>query len=177
VFGSISVTQAFLALLGAKNLRHTSQGGSSTSLRSVDRWLNRLLAPTLAPSTCRDHIRLFEARSCYCMVSMSSLSSSGRSRLRFGGWGQHPVSVVGTTKPITPAHWRDSRGMLRNLPTTATPPKHSVNWFVRYKVKRPRTRYAIVAGRFAYWTVPTSLPNRWLDRLVVRGLGFTQAAE
>jgi NAD(P)-dependent dehydrogenase (short-subunit alcohol dehydrogenase family) len=51
--------------------------------------------------------------------------------------------------------------------------------FVRkvFEADRPKTRYAIVPGRFVDWTVPTSLPDRWLDRLVGRSLGLTQAAE
>jgi short-subunit dehydrogenase len=38
--------------------------------------------------------------------------------------------------------------------------------------QKPRTRYAIVPGKLANFTVPRLLPDRWLDRLVARNLGF-----
>jgi NAD(P)-dependent dehydrogenase (short-subunit alcohol dehydrogenase family) len=45
-----------------------------------------------------------------------------------------------------------------------------------FEKKRPRTRYAIVPGRFANFTVPRLLPDRWLDRLIARNVGLTDAA-
>lgn len=45
-----------------------------------------------------------------------------------------------------------------------------------FEKKRPRTRYAIVPGRFANFTVPRLLPDRWLDRLIARNIGLTDAA-
>jgi NAD(P)-dependent dehydrogenase (short-subunit alcohol dehydrogenase family) len=41
-----------------------------------------------------------------------------------------------------------------------------------FKAKRPRTRYAIVRGRLADWVLPTLLPDRWLDRIVGRTVGL-----
>ncbi len=35
-----------------------------------------------------------------------------------------------------------------------------------FEAKRPRTRYAIVRGRLANWVLPTSMPDRWLDRVI-----------
>ena len=45
-----------------------------------------------------------------------------------------------------------------------------------FEAKRPRTRYAIVSGRFANWTIPASLPDRWLDRLIGRTVGLSPEA-
>ena len=50
--------------------------------------------------------------------------------------------------------------------------------FVRevFEKRRPRTRYAIVPGRLANWTVPTLLPDRVLDRLIARNTGLVPGA-
>lgn len=42
-----------------------------------------------------------------------------------------------------------------------------------FEAKRPKTRYAIVRGRLVNWVVPTLLPDRWLDRLIGRTVGLT----
>jgi NAD(P)-dependent dehydrogenase (short-subunit alcohol dehydrogenase family) len=42
-----------------------------------------------------------------------------------------------------------------------------------FEAKRPRTRYAIVRGRLANWVLPTLLPDRLLDRLIGRTVGLT----
>ena len=42
-----------------------------------------------------------------------------------------------------------------------------------FEAKRPRTRYAIVRGRLANWVIPTLLPDRQLDRLIGRTVGLT----
>ena len=42
-----------------------------------------------------------------------------------------------------------------------------------FEAKRPRTRYAIVRGRLANWVLPTSMPDRWLDRVIGRTMGLT----
>ena len=44
-----------------------------------------------------------------------------------------------------------------------------------FEKKRPRTRYAIVPGRLANFTLPRLLPDRWLDRLIARNVGLTDA--
>jgi NAD(P)-dependent dehydrogenase (short-subunit alcohol dehydrogenase family) len=44
-----------------------------------------------------------------------------------------------------------------------------------FEKKHPRTRYAIVPGRFANFTLPRLLPDRWLDRLIARNVGLTNA--
>ena len=44
-----------------------------------------------------------------------------------------------------------------------------------FEKKRPKTRYALVPGRFANFTIPRLLPDRWLDRLIARKVGFTNA--
>ena len=42
-----------------------------------------------------------------------------------------------------------------------------------FEAKRPRTRYAIVRGRLANWVLPTTMPDRWLDRVIGRTMGLT----
>ena len=46
-----------------------------------------------------------------------------------------------------------------------------------FEKKRPRTRYAIVPGKFTHFTIPRLLPDRWLDRLIARNLGLTDAGK
>lgn len=45
-----------------------------------------------------------------------------------------------------------------------------------FEKRRPRTRYAMVPGRLANWTVPTLLPDRLLDRLIARNTGLVPGA-
>jgi NAD(P)-dependent dehydrogenase (short-subunit alcohol dehydrogenase family) len=42
-----------------------------------------------------------------------------------------------------------------------------------FEARRPKTRYAIVRGRLANWTLPAALPDRWLDRIIGRNVGLT----
>ena len=44
-----------------------------------------------------------------------------------------------------------------------------------FEKKRPRARYAIAPGKFSNFTVPRMLPDRWLDRLIARNFGLTGA--
>ena len=41
-----------------------------------------------------------------------------------------------------------------------------------FEAKRPRTRYAIVRGRLANWVLPTMMPDRLLDRVIGRTVGL-----
>ena len=42
-----------------------------------------------------------------------------------------------------------------------------------FEARRPRTRYAIVRGRLANWVLPKTMPDRWLDRLIGNTVGLT----
>ena len=46
--------------------------------------------------------------------------------------------------------------------------------FVRevFEKEKPKTRYAIVPGKFANFTIPRLLADRWLDRLIARNVGL-----
>jgi NAD(P)-dependent dehydrogenase (short-subunit alcohol dehydrogenase family) len=44
-----------------------------------------------------------------------------------------------------------------------------------FEKKRSGTRYAIVPGKFTHFTLPRLLPDRWLDRMIGRNLGLTGA--
>lgn len=47
--------------------------------------------------------------------------------------------------------------------------------FVRevFEKEKPRTRYAIAPRKFVNFTIPRLLPDRWLDRLIARNIGLT----
>ncbi|HEY3621275.1 MAG TPA: hypothetical protein VGL12_02555 [Roseiarcus sp.] len=40
------------------------------------------------------------------------------------------------------------------------------------EVARPRTRYAVLNGKFLNATLPSLLPARWVDRMIGRQLGL-----
>lgn len=40
--------------------------------------------------------------------------------------------------------------------------------------QNPKTRYAVVPGRLANWTIPQLLPRRTVDRILAKRLGLTQ---
>lgn len=42
-----------------------------------------------------------------------------------------------------------------------------------FEKQKPKTRYAIVPGRHANWTIPASMPDRLLDRITARNVGLT----
>jgi NAD(P)-dependent dehydrogenase (short-subunit alcohol dehydrogenase family) len=46
-----------------------------------------------------------------------------------------------------------------------------------FEKRRPKTRYAIVPGKFTHFTIPRLLPDRWLDRLIARNVGLTDAGK
>jgi len=56
-----------------------------------------------------------------------------------------------------------------------TPEEFGRNVRKVFEKKRPKTRYAIVPGRLANFTIPRLLPDRWLDRLIARNVGLTNA--
>ena len=41
-----------------------------------------------------------------------------------------------------------------------------------FEEEEPKTRYAIVPGEFANFTLPRLLPDRWPDRLIARNEGL-----
>ena len=160
VFGLISVTQAFLPLLGAKEHPAHKPGRivnvSSVSGRVAESLRRELLlygidVIVVRPGTVQTPI-----------------------------WEKGAVPVVSGRYDQT-----DYSGPLNRFQDSAKKlvsggdSPERIAKFIRkvFEARKPKTKNAIVSGRFADWIVPTTLPDRWLDRLVGRSLGLTQTTK
>ncbi len=178
VLGLISVTQAFLPLLGAKKPQ-THKPGRIVNISSVS---GKVAEPFLGAYAGTKH-------------ALEGISDSLRRELLTYGidiivirpgavktaiWEKGAAPVVSGRYAQT-----DYAGPLDRLQRYAEKlvsngySPETFGKFVRkvFEAERPKTRYAIVPGRFMDWTVPTFLPDRWLDRLIGRSLGLSHAAK
>ncbi len=175
VLGLISVTQAFLPLLGAKE-RPAHQPGRIVNIGSVS---GRVAEPFIGAYAGTKH-------------AVEAISDSLRRELMPYGidvivvrpgavktpiWEKGAASAIGgrylqTDYSAPLERFRDFAGKL----VDAGDPPEKVGRFIRevFETRRPRTKYALVSGRLMDWTIPTVLPDRWLDRLVGRSLGLTR---
>jgi len=178
VFGLISVTQAFLPLLGAKKAPAHKPGRivnvSSVSGKVAEPFLSAYVGTKHAVEGISDSLRRelllygIEVIVIRPGAVKTAIWEKGAASVISGGYAQ--TDYAG---PLGRA-----QGYAERLASNGYSPE-TFGGFVRkvFEAKRPRTRYAIVPGRFTDWTVPTSLPSRWLDRLIGRSLGLMQTAE
>ncbi len=178
VFGLISVTQAFLPLLGAKK-PPTHKPGRIVNISSVS---GKVAEPFIGAYVGTKH-------------AVEGISHSLRRELLLYGidvivirpgavktaiWekGAAPVVSGGYAQTDYAGPLNRFQRYAEKLAGNGYSPE-TFGGFVRkvFEAQRPKTRYAIVPGRFTDWTIPASLPDRWLDRLIGRSLGLTQAAE
>lgn len=174
VLGLISVTQAFLPLLGAKKSPAHKPGRivniSSTSGKVAEPFLSAYAGTKHAVEGISDSLRreLLTYGIDVIVVRPGAVKTAI--------WEKGAAPVIGGDYAQT-----DYAGPMDKLQRYAERlasngySPETFGGFVRkvFETKRPKTRYALVPGRFADWTVPTSLPDRWLDRLVERSLGLT----
>ncbi len=178
VFGLISVTQAFLPLLGAKK-PPTHKPGRIVNISSVS---GKVAEPFIGAYVGTKH-------------AVEGISHSLRRELLLYGidvivirpgavktpiWDKGAATLIGGGYAQTDyaAPLNRFQRYAEKLAGNGYSPE-TFGGFVRkvFEAQRPKTRYAIVPGRFTDWTIPASLPDRWLDRLIGRSLGLTQAAE
>lgn len=160
VFGVLRVTKSFLPLLGAAK-DHPSAPGRILNISSV---AGRFSAPYLAAYNGSKH-------------ALEGISNTLRKELeRYG----IKVIIVGPG-PIQTPIW--DKGSMHRFEGTVYY-ESLVKFFTRfvtdgksgmsleecsrqlaniYESPRPRTRYAIVEGKFFRWTLPSRLPERVLD--------------
>ena len=175
VFGLITVTQAFLPLLGAEQ-HPVHKPGRIVNVSSVS---GKVAEPFIGAYAASKH-------------AVEAISDSLRRELLLYGidvivirpgavktpiWDKGAIPII-----IGRYDKTDYSGPLNRFQTFAeklvsggdSPEK--IGEFIRkvLEVKRPKTRYAVVSGKFTDWIVPTTLPDRWLDRLIGRSLGLTQ---
>lgn len=178
VFGLISVTQAFLPLLGAKRFPAHKPGRivniSSVSGKVAEPFLSAYVGTKHALEGISDSLRreLLLYGIDVIVIRPGAVKTAiwekGAAPVTSGGYAQ-----TGYAGPLDKFH-----RYAEKLAGNGYSPE-AFGEFVRkvFEAKRPKTRYAIVPGRSVDWTIPTSLPDRWLDHLVGRILGLDQAAE
>jgi NAD(P)-dependent dehydrogenase (short-subunit alcohol dehydrogenase family) len=175
VFGLLSVTRAFLPLLGAKEHR-AHKPGRIINVSSVS---GKVAEPFIGAYAGSKH-------------AVEGISDSLRRELMLYGIDvivirpgavKTPIWEKGALPVIRGRYHRTDYSSLLNrfqdfaeeLVSGGDPPE-KIGKFVRkvFEARRPKAKYAIVPSRFADWIIPTTLPDRWLDRLVGRTLGLTQ---
>jgi len=178
VFGLISVTQAFLPLLGAKKAPAHKPGRivniSSVSGKVAEPFLSAYVGTKHAVEGISDSLR----RELLLYGIDVIVIRPGAVKTAIWEKGAAPVISGGYAQTDYAGPLGRFQGYAERLASNGYSPE-TFGGFVRkvFEAKRPRIRYAIVPGRFTDWTVPTSLPGRWLDRLIGRSLGLMQAAE
>jgi len=178
VFGLISVTQAFLPLLGAKKAPAHKPGRivniSSVSGKVAEPFLSAYVGTKHAVEGISDSLR----RELLLYGIDVIVIRPGAVKTAIWEKGAAPVISGRYAQTDYAGPLGRFQGYAERLASNGYSPE-TFGGFVRkvFEAKRPRTRYAIVPGRFTDWTVPTSLPGRWLDRLIGRSLGLMQAAE
>jgi len=174
VLGAVTVSQAFIPLLGADRAL-TGGPGRIVNITSVG---GRLAPPFLGDYVMSKH-------------ALEAFTDSLRRELMIYGID---VIAIGPGAVVTPI-WdkAESSDETRYANTDfAAPLKRFKERFVMNGRKglpperlgeviyralsdpRPRARYAVARNRFFTWTLPTLLPKRALDRLIARGLGLTR---
>jgi NAD(P)-dependent dehydrogenase (short-subunit alcohol dehydrogenase family) len=175
VFGLLSVTQAFLPLLGAKKHR-AHKPGRIINVSSVS---GKVAEPFIGAYAGSKH-------------AVEGISDSLRRELMLYGIDvivirpgavKTPIWEKGALPVIRGRYHRTDyssplnrfQDFAEELVSGGDPPE-KIGKFVRkvFEARRPKAKYAIVPSRFADWIIPTTLPDRWLDRLVGRTLGLTQ---
>ena len=172
LIGVLSVTQAFLPLLGTDPQRIGNPG----KIINISSALGRLAVP-------------FVGAYCASKFGLEALSDSLRREMMMFGID---VIVVEPGAIVTPI-WEKAEGkLLQDFPNT--PYQRSLTKFVETAMKsgregfpatkvaeliarilatkRPKARYTIIPNRFVEYTIPRLLPTRMLDYLMGKYLGI-----
>jgi NAD(P)-dependent dehydrogenase (short-subunit alcohol dehydrogenase family) len=178
VLGMISVTQAFLPLLGAKEYPAHEPG----RIINVSSFSGKVAEPFIGAYAGSKH-------------AVEAVSDSlRRELLPYGidvivvrpGAVKTPIWEKGAVPVVSGRYCQSDysdplnrfQDFAEKLVSGGDPPD-KIGRFVRkvFEARRPKTKYTIVSGKFADWIVLTTLPDRWLDRLVGRSLGLTRATK
>lgn len=172
VLGLIKVTQAFLPLLGAREV-HTSLPGKVVQISSV---AGKIGMPFLSPYVGSKH-------------AVEGISHSLRRELQLFGID---VVIIGPG-PIKTPIWNKGAGVEQDAKYQDSPFYKSLkifqNVFVADSVKhamtsekaaqrilkafeksKSKTRYGFISQKFKNWTLPRLLPDRTLDKFIKKNL-------
>lgn len=175
VLGLVSVTQAFLPLLGAK--KHPTHGpGRILNVSSTN---GKIAFPFLGAYTGTKH-------------AVEGISDSLRRELLPYGIDVviiEPGAVrtelydkgASQVERYAGSDYADSLARFRKYADGFAKNGYSPERLGRsvrevFEKEKPKTRHAIVAGRLANFTIPRLLPDRWLDRLIGRSTGLSPGA-
>ena len=171
VLGVVRVTKAFSKLLGCmKNSR------SSSKIIMISSVSGKLAYPFVTPYTASKH-------------ALEGLSDSLRRELLLYG-----VDVILIEPgPIKTPIW-DKAPAPEDSPYNGSDFESSMSKFYGYFMKmgktgleadvignlilkimnnpKPKTRYLVTKGKFSNYTLPGILPDRWLDKMIGKGLGL-----
>jgi len=174
VVGLISVTQAFLPLLGARRPRVGEPGRivnvGSTGGKIASPFIGAYAGTKHAVEGISDALR----RELLLYGIDVILIEPGAVRTEIWDKGAAQAGRYTDTDYAEPLERfrRYAEGLAKSGYSTEEFGRHVRKVFEK---KRPKTRYAIVPGRFANFTLPRLLPDRWLDRLIARNVGLTDA--
>ncbi len=172
VLGLVSVTQAFLPLLGAKKPRTRAPGKilniSSTGGKVAMPFIGAYAGTKHAVEGISDSLR----RELIPYGIDVIVVEPGAVRTEIWGKG---ASQIGRYADTDYAESVSNFGEYAQRLAKDGFTSEELGRFIHgvFEKRRPRTRYAFVPGKLAHFTVPRLLPDRWLDRLVARNVGLT----
>ena len=174
VVGLISVTQAFLPLLGMRRPRVEEPGKilnvGSTGGKIALPFIGAYAGTKHAVEGISDSLR----RELLPYGIDVILIEPGAVRTEIWDKGASQAGRYNETDYAEPLEKfrRYAEGQAKSGYSPEEFGRHVVKVFEK---KRPRTRYAIVPRKIPNFTLPRLLPDRWLDRLIARNVGLTDA--
>jgi NAD(P)-dependent dehydrogenase (short-subunit alcohol dehydrogenase family) len=172
VVGMISVTQAFLPLLGARKPRRREPGRilnmSSVGGKIASPFIGAYAGTKHAVEGISDSLRreLLPYGIDVIVIEPGAVRTEIWDK---GAVGAKRYDDTDYAEPLA-RFGEYAQGLAKNGYTP-----EQFGRFVRevFEKRRPRTRYAISPRKLTGFTLPRLLPDRWLDRLIARTVGLT----
>jgi NAD(P)-dependent dehydrogenase (short-subunit alcohol dehydrogenase family) len=176
VFGAVTVSQAFIPLLGADRAL-TGAPGRIVNITSV--------AGKFAPPFLGDYAMSKHALEAFTEALRRELMIYGIDVIAIGpGAVVTPIWDKAERGDETAYAKTDYAAALKNFKEffiadgrKGFPPERiGEAIFLALTVAKPRVRYAVVPRRLVNWTIPNLLPKRVIDRLLAKRIGLTRRA-
>jgi NAD(P)-dependent dehydrogenase (short-subunit alcohol dehydrogenase family) len=174
VFGAVTVSQAFIPLLGADRAL-TGGPGRIVNITSV--------AGKLAPPFLGDYVMSKHALEAFTDCLRRELMIYGIDVIAIGpGAVATPIWDKAESADETAYANTDYAAVLKKFKDyfvadgrKGLPPERIGEAIhAALTAPKPRARYAVVPNRLINWTLPTLLPKRVIDRLIAKQLGLTR---